>query len=249
MTPTRGQRELDFVAFQIAELEAAAIRSALELDETLEELTRLTELRDGQAALVATLDELDADGDGAVLARFARAINQLPRGEAYDGARASLRACARTGARGGPRTGGVDRPGVLRRVGAEGARGPRDRSASHRRKYGSLAVAMTSLEELCARRRASLEQASSRTAALDDQIDTLHARVIALSETARAGARAAAELTERGRGAPVAPRRAWRTPSCASWWRARTAPTRRFSSRRIRDSPRVHCRRWRAGGS
>ncbi len=58
----------------------SSIRSAHELEETLEELTRLTELRDGQAALVEVLDQLDADGDVAVLAQFARAINRLPRG-------------------------------------------------------------------------------------------------------------------------------------------------------------------------
>ena len=49
-------REIDFTAFQIHELEAAAIRSTEELDETLEELTRLSDLRDGQAALGEVLE-------------------------------------------------------------------------------------------------------------------------------------------------------------------------------------------------
>ena len=84
-------RDLDFVQFQIDELETAGIDSATELDEALEELTLLTELRDGQAALVNVLDQLDADNDAALLSRFAQAVERLPLGEVYDSARASLR--------------------------------------------------------------------------------------------------------------------------------------------------------------
>jgi len=40
---------------------------------------------------VEALDYLDADGDVAVLAQFARAISHLPVGESYDDARSSLR--------------------------------------------------------------------------------------------------------------------------------------------------------------
>jgi DNA repair protein RecN (Recombination protein N) len=89
--PGQRQRELEFLEYQIGELQAARIRSADELSTTLEELVRLSELRDGQASLLEILDELDADGDFAVLARMARAIERIPGGEAYDPMRDSLR--------------------------------------------------------------------------------------------------------------------------------------------------------------
>ena len=63
----------------------------MELTETLESLTRLTSLRDSQAALAEVVDELDADSDHAVLTRLARSIEKLPRSEAYESVSASLR--------------------------------------------------------------------------------------------------------------------------------------------------------------
>jgi DNA repair protein RecN (Recombination protein N) len=90
----RRERERDFMTFQVSELESASISSASELDETLDELTRLTEQRDGQATLVEVLDQLDADSDGAVLTLLAQAIARLPGAEAYHPAREMLRACS-----------------------------------------------------------------------------------------------------------------------------------------------------------
>jgi DNA repair protein RecN (Recombination protein N) len=84
-------RELEFVDFQIAELDAVKISSGNELAATLGELTRLSELRDGQAALAAVLEELDADQDDAVLSRLARAIERIPSGQNYEPVRDSLR--------------------------------------------------------------------------------------------------------------------------------------------------------------
>src|SRR5271154_1208220 len=57
------ERELDFLQFQLKELDGAAVLSSRELEETLDELTRLTTLRDGQAALSDALREFDGDGD------------------------------------------------------------------------------------------------------------------------------------------------------------------------------------------
>jgi len=88
---TSRAREEEFLLFQLGEFEAVAIRSADELSETLEELTRLTTLRDGQTALVEVLALFDADSDEAVLAQFSRALNQLPSGDAYESVRANLR--------------------------------------------------------------------------------------------------------------------------------------------------------------
>lgn len=88
----RRQRELDFVRFQIDELEAVKITSTQELQESLETLTRLTSLQQGQTAVGEVLQELDADDEDAVLVRFARSIAKVPSGDIYESARASLKA-------------------------------------------------------------------------------------------------------------------------------------------------------------
>jgi DNA repair protein RecN (Recombination protein N) len=88
--PTSRQRELEFLEFQLGELDGVSIQSANELSETLDELIRLSTLRDGQAALVEVLALFDAESDDAVLAQFARALTRLPTGEAYEGVRSSL---------------------------------------------------------------------------------------------------------------------------------------------------------------
>jgi DNA repair protein RecN (Recombination protein N) len=84
-------RELDFLEFQIAELEAVKVLSGDELAITLSELTRLSELRDGQVALLAVLESLDGDGDGAVLGRLAAVIERIPRADTYRASREALR--------------------------------------------------------------------------------------------------------------------------------------------------------------
>ena len=84
------QRELEFVAFQLKELDAASITSSNELRVTLEELTRLSSLRDGQAALADVLALFDAEGDDAVLSQFAQGLQQLPSGDVYEAVRLAL---------------------------------------------------------------------------------------------------------------------------------------------------------------
>lgn len=84
-------REIEFLAFQIRELDGAAILSATELNDTLEELTRLTTLREGQAALVEVLELFDAENDEAVLSQYAKALSRLPESEAFESVRAGLR--------------------------------------------------------------------------------------------------------------------------------------------------------------
>jgi len=83
-------REIEFLAFQISELDETAILSATELNDTLEELTRLTALREGQTALAEVLELFDAESDDAVLAQFAHALSRLPKGDAYEIVRVSL---------------------------------------------------------------------------------------------------------------------------------------------------------------
>ena len=84
-------RELDFLEYQIGELEGVKILSVDELASTLEELARLSELRDGQAALGEVLEQLDGDQDDALLSRWAAIIARIPQGGAYESARESLR--------------------------------------------------------------------------------------------------------------------------------------------------------------
>lgn len=87
----RREQELEFIRFQIGELEAARISSAQELQDSLETLTRLTSLRNGQAAVGEILSDLDADDDDAVMVRFARSIAKLPSDSVYEAARSTLR--------------------------------------------------------------------------------------------------------------------------------------------------------------
>ncbi|MGD0691471.1 MAG: AAA family ATPase [Acidimicrobiales bacterium] len=176
-------RELDFVEFQIAELALAAIRSDAELDETLEELTRLTQLRDGQTALVEVLDTLDADGDSAVLAQFARAISRLPTGEAYDGARGLLRDALEQSREAVHDLAALSEPESFD---AASLKELEDRATvlqALARKYGSLAAALTTLDELRAR-QVALGEAAARTETLDVEIDVLSVRVAALADVA-----------------------------------------------------------------
>jgi len=176
-------RELDFVQFQIDELEGASIRSARELDETLEELTRLTELRDGQASLVEALDYLDADGDVAVLAQFARAISHLPVGESYDDARSSLRNALEQAREAVHDLAALSEPESFD---ASALKELEDRATvlqALARKYGSLSNALTTLSDLHAR-QLSLLEATTRTATLGEEIDALTSRVATLADEA-----------------------------------------------------------------
>ncbi len=106
-------RERDYLAFQIAELEAARLTSASELDDALSELSRLTALRDGQASIIDVVDLFDGDRDDAVLPTFAR--GRLPTARRRRVRRDSSRARrgARTGSRFGARTRGPGRPRLL----------------------------------------------------------------------------------------------------------------------------------------
>jgi len=190
------ERESDFVRFQVEELTRAAITSPFELDEVLEELTRLTELRDGQSALVDVVNQLDGDDDAAVLSRFARAIERLPAGQAYESARQLLRSALEQAREGvhellqladadvvdpGALTDLEDRAGVLRQVA---------------RKYGGdLTSALAALAELTARQREQSD-VESRLAHLDADIEEAEQREQLLAaEMLRQRAAAADDLT------------------------------------------------------
>ncbi|HUY42529.1 MAG TPA: AAA family ATPase [Acidimicrobiales bacterium] len=87
--PTRA-RELEFIEYQLRELEEAALTSPEELANAMQELERLSSLRDGQSQLIAILEELDGEGDDALLGRLAQTVAHLPRDGAYDEPRSIL---------------------------------------------------------------------------------------------------------------------------------------------------------------
>jgi DNA repair protein RecN (Recombination protein N) len=190
---TARQRDLEYLEFQLHELDAAKIISGSELDDTLSELVRLSTLRDGQSAIIEVVEIFDGDGDDPVLAQFAQALTRLPEGEAYADIREALRA-ALVGARDSIHElaaladpdafdpGAIDdleaRVGVLQHVA---------------KKYGgSLDAAMATREEL-RRRRADAATDSARVAAIDQEIEQLMVRENLLAQRARAERERAAE--------------------------------------------------------
>lgn len=190
---TGRQREHDLLEYQIDELEGASISSANELRDALAELTRLTDLRDGQAALASVLDELDVAGDDGLLGLLAKAVDRLPKTSAYEPAREVLLgalAQAREGVRDlaslsdpdsyDPATTGEleERVQLLQTVA---------------RKYGgSLDEALVTLDAL-RERRERLREGELTMAALDDEIVDLEGQELALAHALRAERERAAD--------------------------------------------------------
>lgn len=166
----RRQRDLEFLDFQIAEIERAAIVGPSELDEHLEVLARLSEMRDGRAAATSVINRLDADDDHAVLAQLAGAIDQLPRTIVYEAARTTLIGAlesAREGVRELTDISEVESSDE-REIERLEERIGQLRALS--RKYGgSLRSTLESLEELRAERQV-LADSAHRLAVLDEEI-------------------------------------------------------------------------------
>lgn len=186
------QRELEFLDYRIGEIEAAGVTGPGELSNTVEELTRLTELRDGQVALASAIEGLDGEGESA-LARLARAIAGLPPGQAYEDARGELRAAlnqAREAAR------DLVRLADESSVDAAALDGLEQRvtilQGLARQYGGSLEKALSALEEMRTRRGA-LIGAADRVVELDREVGQFEARERELSEVALRDRTAAAE--------------------------------------------------------
>jgi DNA repair protein RecN (Recombination protein N) len=164
------EREVDFLEFQVSELSGTKIVSKDELTETLETLTRLSSLRDGQEALDSVIEELDADNDDALFSRLARSIERLPAGDAYLGARDSLLgalALAREGVRELASLSDPDAydPAVMAELDERAAL-----LQQIARKYGgSLETALEELDRLRERMQ-ELGTATARLATLDEEI-------------------------------------------------------------------------------
>ena len=179
------ERELDFLEFQIGELEAASVSGAAELDDTLSELTRLTDLREGQVAILAVMEQLDGDTDASVLTQFAHALNAVPGGEAYDGARSILRSALELAREGVHELAELADPEAYDPSLLASLEERATLLQQLARKYGgSLEAALATLEELRARRQSHLG-ATARGAELDQEIVALATRENALAKEAR----------------------------------------------------------------
>ena len=179
------RRDREQAAHELAELVAARLQSPDELSRALEELTRLTELREGQRALATALDTLDGDGDSAILSRLASSIERLPPGSIYDSPRQLLR-----GALDQAREAVHD---LFSLSDAEGLDPERSRVLEERvshlqliaRKYGgSLEAALATLSTLAATRRTFIEN-EERLVSLDAEITQLDEREVQLARTVR----------------------------------------------------------------
>ncbi len=187
------ERELDYVIFQIGEFEAVAIDGPDELDRTLEELTRLTGLRESQTTLVELVDRLDADSDVAVLSLLARAIGRVPPGHAYEAARKLLLGALEQAREGVHELSSLTDPDAFD---ASALKDLEDRATILQqvaRKYGgSLETAISTLARLRDQREAQFD-ASARLATLDLEIVELADREGRLAHEARRERLAAAK--------------------------------------------------------
>ena len=191
-------RERDYLSFQIAELEAARLTSASEIDDAMSELSRLTALRDGQASIIDVVDLFDGDRDDAVLPTFARGLSRLPEGAAYDAIRVALDEVlvqARDSVHELAALADPDSfdPRVIEEV--EERVGTLQRLA---KKYGgTLGDAISTLDELRARAE-SLDNAAERIIQIDQEIQGLGEREREIAARVRvAREKAAAHVSTR----------------------------------------------------
>ncbi|MGB8180461.1 MAG: AAA family ATPase [Acidimicrobiales bacterium] len=186
------QRDLEYLEFQLNELDAAQITSSTELAETLSELTRLTSLREGQSAIAEVMELFDGDHDDAVLSLFARALGRLPDGDAYGAVREALNNVL-VGAR--------DSLHELATLADPDAFDPRVLEELEARasvlqhvskKYGgSLEAALVRRDEL-RRRRRDAEGDAERVGAIDQEIQELERVEVSLARQAKLEREAAA---------------------------------------------------------
>jgi DNA repair protein RecN (Recombination protein N) len=179
------EREMDYLRFQLRELEDGTILSPRELEETLEELTRLSTLREGQVALGEALREFDGDGDDTVLQRYAEALSQLPDGDAYDVPRTSLRDAlvqAREAVHELTSLGDPDAFDPQRIVELENRAAVLQQIA---RKYGGTLETALSVQDELQDRLELLTQSEARRSGLDQELRDLAERESLLAQRAR----------------------------------------------------------------
>ncbi|MGC8509748.1 MAG: AAA family ATPase [Acidimicrobiales bacterium] len=169
------QHELDLVNFQIGELEAAQMTSDDDLADALDELARVSELREAQVALARLSADLDDDEQG-VLSALARVIAQLPSGRSVDAVRDVLDGAltqAREGSRELARL--LDPDAVDQALIDQLDRRVAVLQAVARKYGGTIAAAREQLQALRARRDLAHELAE-RSRGLDHEIEEIAGR-------------------------------------------------------------------------
>ncbi|HEY5121389.1 MAG TPA: hypothetical protein VII84_07405, partial [Acidimicrobiales bacterium] len=183
---------------QCQELHQAQLSDPQELDAVLEELTRLSALRDAQSELLTVVEELDGDSDQAILTRLAQAIARLPRGAGVDDLKIDLSALL-DAAR-------ADVHELNARVQPDQFEPERFAELEARatllqqvaRKYGGTLEAAMSQRDQMSARIDELASAEERLEALEARMQELRAREAELAAAARRERQAAGQsLTQR----------------------------------------------------
>lgn len=199
--PVAHDREIDLLSFQINEIVATKVTSATELDDCLKELTRLSELREGQAALASVLEDLDADTDEAILARFARTIGRVPPGATYELLRDSLRSALELARDAVRELGALCDPDVVDPCVIEQVETRVSVLQQMARKYGGSLEAVSEALAMFQSERERLVDSAERLNELDQEISDLKAREAVLASVVkRERTHAAAQLSDAVRG-------------------------------------------------
>ncbi len=194
------EREIDYLRFQIEEIDAVEIASPDELAHTLDELTALTTFAESQAAMLSVADGFDGEDDAAVLNGFARLLQELPNNDqvrdlasrlrdSLEGARDAVQELRR---RSDPDQ--VD-PSKIDALNERAAR-----LQSIARKYGGSLEAALEHREQCQISLSTLENAADELVGLDARIAALRSEELDEARRVRREREfAAVTLTERVR--------------------------------------------------
>ena len=186
-------RDLEYLDFQLHELDVAAISSATELDESFAELARLSTLRDGQSAIVEVVELFDGDGDDAVLSQFAQALARVPDGEAYADIRGALRDALIEARDSVHELSALSDPEAFDPRVIENLEARVSVLQHVAKKYGgSLSAALAARDEMRARRERA-ETDALRVSAIDQEISELEIREADVARRARADREVAAK--------------------------------------------------------
>jgi DNA repair protein RecN (Recombination protein N) len=195
------ERERDYLAFQCRELDSANLSDPHELTAVLDELTRLSALRDAHDELLYVIDELDGDSDQAVLSRLAHVIARLPRAAGVDDLRDDLSEVLERARADVHELTARAQPDQLdpENIALLEARASQLQQVA--RKYGgSIQAALDQFEELSARVE-ELNSAHDRLEALEARLGTLSEREVELAAAVRREREVAGHhLTQRVQG-------------------------------------------------
>jgi DNA repair protein RecN (Recombination protein N) len=165
-------KELEFIDFQLREIDSAGILSVDELEDSIEELISLTAVREQQGVIAALLELADGD-DGSLLDRFGGGVASLGAKGSVGEVRASLIDL-------------IEQIRVILRnlrdiadnLESDGERidylnGRVEQLRSLNRKYGGSLEDVLQVQEKLRERSAFLHSASTRSSMIQDEIDDL----------------------------------------------------------------------------